>query len=385
MYSSTTRIRIQYFIIFVGVWTLLSPHALLANKASPSLQSRFQQVQPGYEYTFPGDHGAHNDFLTEWWYFTGHLFTPDNRRFGYELTFFRRAIDDERVRANPSRWAIRQLYLAHLAITDEENEHFQYAEKISRGGLGKAGATEGRLETWIDQWSVKAMTQEHHKFRLQAETDNFAVEFLTESAIPPTIHGREGVSRKGSYAHHASHYYSLTRLKTTGLLRIHDETYKVTGISWMDHEFASSDLEDGLVGWDWFSIQLKSGHDLMIYWLRREDGTFSPASSGTLIFPDGSSQHLTHKDLNINIVGHWKSPKSGTQYPSEWTITIPTHQIQAHIIPRMADQELRTSRSTQVTYWEGTVDVTGTLAQKPMTGMGYVELTGYAEPYKPNY
>ena len=123
----------------------------------------------------------------------------------------------------------------------------------------------------------------------------------------------------------------------------------------------------------------------MVYWLRREDGSVAKASSGTVIFPDGTSQHLTYKDLKITTLDHWKSPKSGANYPSQWIIHIPAHQIQAHIIPRMADQELRTGQSTQVTYWEGDVDVSGTVEQQPMTGMGYVELTGYAEPYKPSY
>ncbi len=363
---------------------MLSPCTLLANEPSTVHQPPFQQAQAGYTYTFPKDHGAHDNFSTEWWYFTGHLFTPDHRQFGYELTFFRRAIDDDRVRTNPSRWAIRQLYLAHFAMTDEENTRFQYAEKISRAGLGKAGASEGKLETWIDQWSVTAINQEHHQFQLQAETDTFAVDLITKLSIPPVIHGLDGVSRKGTQTHHSSHYYSLTRLQTSGSLRIHDETYAVTGLSWMDHEFASSDLEDGLVGWDWFSMQLKSGHDIMIYGLRREDGSFSPTSSGTLVFPDGSSQHLSRKDLAVTVLDHWDSPKSGARYPSQWTISIPTHQIQVHITPRMADQELRTGRSTQITYWEGAVDVSGTLAQKPITGMGYVELTGYAEPYQPS-
>ncbi len=367
--------------MIAGTWILLTPFAILAQEATLAPQ----QAEPGYEYSFPLDHGAHNNFLTEWWYFTGHLFTPDQRRFGYELTFFRRTIDDERVKSNPSKWAIRQLYLAHFAITDEEQTQFQYAEKISRAGLRKAGATESRLETWIDQWSVKAIDPSHRQFRLQAEMENISIDLITTTSSPPIVHGREGISRKGTQPHHSSHYYSLTRLHTTGSLHIQGQTNQVTGLSWMDHEFSSSDLEDGLVGWDWFSLQLKSGHDLMIYWLRREDGSVAPASSGTLIFPDRTSQHLTYNDVKITILDYWKSPKSGANYPSQWTIHIPAHQIQAHIIPRMADQELRTGQSTQVTYWEGDVEVSGTMKQKPITGMGYVELTGYAEPYNPSY
>ena len=362
---------------------LMSPGFVLADENSSDAKPTFHQAQEGYSYTFPHDHGSHNTFLTEWWYFTGHLFTANNQRFGYELTFFRRAVDDARVWTNPSQWAIRQLYLAHFALTDEQNEEFQFAEKISRGGLGKAGAKQGTLETWIDQWLVKAIDPEHQRFVLQAETDNFAVELETTALKPPIIHGLSGISRKGSHPVHASHYYSFTKLHTKGTIRVNDNTFSVTGMSWMDHEFASSDLEAGLVGWDWFSIQLETGHEIMMYWLRREDGTFDIASSGTLVFPDGSSHHLTRKDLNMAILDYWTSPKSAARYPSQWTLTIRPYDIQLHISPRVADQELRTEKSTQVTYWEGAVDASGTFAEKAVSGMGYVELTGYAEPYSP--
>ena len=151
----------------------------------------------------------------------------------------------------------------------------------------------------------------------------------------------------------------------------------------MDQEFASSDLEEGLIGWDWFSIQLDSGHDIMAYWLRQKDGTFSSASSGTLVFPDGSSQHLPRKVLKLTILDHWNSPQSRALYPSQWTLSIQSPSIQLHIKPLTANQELQTTKSTQVTYWEGAVEVSGTFEQAPTSGLGYVELTGYAEPYKP--
>ncbi len=367
-------------LTYVLIWMMTLPPCLLAHDEIRSTKPTWQHAQPGYTYTFPHDHGSHDNFLTEWWYFTGHLFTPDHsRRFGYELTFFRRAIDDERAWANPSQWAIRQLYFAHFALTDEQSGNFQFKEKISRAGLGKAGASPGTLKTWIDSWFVKAVGPEQHQFHLKAETTNFAVELTVNSLKPPIVHGLEGISKKGTQSAHASHYYSLTRLHTTGQLRIAGKDLKVTGTSWMDHEFSSSDLQDGLVGWDWFSIQLESGHEIMAYLLRKKDGTFTPISSGTLIFPDGSSQYLPRKDLHISALDYWESPKSGARYPSQWTLAIDSHDIQLNITPRLADQELQTDRSTQVTYWEGAVDVSGIFNKRPVTGMGYVELTGYAE------
>ena len=367
-------------MVFFAV--LCIPNFLSASTKNESIKPTFQQALTGFDYVFPRDHGSHDNFLTEWWYFTGHLFTTDGRRYGYELTFFRRAIDDERAWTSQSRWAIRQLYFAHFALTDEKGERFRYAEKISRAGLGKAGADAGTLHTWIDRWSVEAATADHRQLQLNAATSDFSIHLILDTLKSPVIHGKQGISQKGAGLGEASHYYSLTRLKTTGSLQVNGEKMDVSGISWMDHEFGSADLSEGLVGWDWFSIQLESGYEIMAYWLRHEDGTFASVSSGTLVYPDGRSQHLSRDDLKLDILNHWQSEHSGARYPNQWILSIPSQEIQLTVIPRMTDQELHTTKSTQITYWEGAVDVSGRFGEKPITGMGYVELTGYAEPYR---
>ena len=372
-----TYLNARWALVCIAM--LLSPNLLFAAAKGESTKPTFRQALPGSVYTFPRDHGSHDNFLTEWWYFTGHVFTTDGRRYGYELTFFRRAIDDERAWTNQSRWAIRQLYFAHFALTDEESGQFRYAEKISRAGLGKAGADTGALHTWIDRWSVKAATADHRQLQLNAATSEFSIHLVVEALKSPVIHGVQGISQKGPGPGNASHYYSLTRLRTKGTLWVKGEPMEVSGTSWMDHEFGSAELSEDLVGWDWFSIQLESGHEIMAYWLRHEDGTFSSASSGTLVHPDGRSDHLTRDDLKLDILNHWKSEESGARYPSRWILSIPSQELQLTITPRMANQELRTTKSTQITYWEGAVDASGTFCKKTMAGMGYVELTGYAE------
>jgi len=354
-----------------------------AGEAREAPKASFQQALPGYTYTFPFDHGSHDTYMTEWWYFTGHLLTPNGRRFGYELTFFRRAIDDERVRANPSPWALRQLYFAHLAVTDDAKSRFHYAEKISRAALGKAGAEAGHLQTWIDRWSVNTDPGHPHQFHLHAFTKEFGIDVTVVSHKSPIIHGHQGISRKGSAPGQASHYYSLTRLETKGSVWVEGTKLDVQGTSWMDHEFGSMDLEKGLVGWDWLSIQLETGQELMLYGLRRKDGSFDPVSSGTFVMADGSSQYLSLMDFQLEVLDHWVSPASGARYPSRWRLTIPLLRMRVEIMPRLLNQELRTVKSTQVTYWEGAVDVSGTLGNVDVTGRGYVELTGYAKPFQP--
>ena len=379
------RILRGFFQIIGMMGLFLLPGPLLTSEATPPVKPDFQQALQGYEFTFPEDHGSHDEFLTEWWYFTGHLFTDEGRRFGYELTFFRRAIDDERVWSNSSDWAIRHLYFAHFALTDEREYQFQFTEKVSRAGLGKAGAERNKLETWVDRWKVQAVSPDHRILELRASSSQFSIHLRLKSKKPPVIHGVQGVSRKGSAAGQSSHYYSLTRLETEGELRLQGEKLLVNGMSWMDHEFGSADLGEGLVGWDWFSIQLETGYEIMAYWLRREDGSFAPTSSGTIINPDGSTQHLTRDDVKLDIVDHWTSEASGTIYPNRWTLEIPRMDIVLDVTPRMHEQELVTTKSTQITYWEGAVDVSGTSSDSQVQGMGYVELTGYAKPFKQTF
>jgi predicted secreted hydrolase len=358
---------------------------LFGTAASDSARSAdtagFRIATPGYVYEFPRDHGSHDDFRTEWWYYTGHLSAQNGRRFGFQLTFFRRAVGADQPNTLPSRWAIRHLYLAHFALSDLEGKQFRYSEKISREGLGKAGADTGRLHVWTDRWIAEAVADEPLNHRLSAEQDGIAVELILRPLKPPVIHGHAGVSRKGQEIGQASHYYSLTRLGTDGRVTIDGETFRVTGTSWMDHEFGSADLSEDLVGWDWFSLQLQDGTDIMIYRLRRGDGTLEPASSGTVIYPDGRADSLSLGDMDLAATDHWRSPASGARYPAGWHVTLPRLQLDLQIAPLMSAQELATRRSTNVTYWEGAVEISGTAQGRAVTGQGYVELTGYAERF----
>jgi predicted secreted hydrolase len=174
----------------------------------------------------------------------------------------------------------------------------------------------------------------------------------------------------------------LSRLATAGTVTIDGRTYAVNGLSWMDHEFGSGDLDETQVGWDWFGLQLDNGTELMLYRLRRADGSIDPASSGTLIHADGRATFLPAADITVEPLERWRSAASGATYPSRWRIAVPPAGLTLEVVPELADQELRTTRSTQVTYWEGAVRVSGRLGDKPVAGEGYAELTGYAERFR---
>ncbi len=335
---------------------------------------RFKKALPGYTFVFPRDHGNHEHYLIEWWYFTGHLKTKDGEAFGYELTFFRRGIENKHADENPSKWAVRDIYIAHFAVTDITGKKFYYDELISREALGKAGSETGQMRVWIDDWSA---TGAGAIMNIRAGGTAYQIDLKLVPQKPLVIHGEKGISKKGEAEGAASHYYSFTRLKTEGKLIVAGKEKNVSGLSWMDHEFGSALLGEGQVGWDWFSIQLDDGSEYMFYQIRQNDGEKAPISSGTVVFPDGTKKHLHAKDFKLKPLKYWKSIKSGANYPVAWEISVPSQQLTLKSFPLLDDQELITNKSTRVTYWEGTSEFKGEKKGKSISGQGYIELTGY--------
>jgi predicted secreted hydrolase len=345
----------------------------------------FKRSLPGRTFSFPQDHFSHPEFKTEWWYYSGHLQSqdPDKKSYGYQLTFFRTGLKRE-AKNRKSKWSIQNLYFAHLALTDESKKRFEYHEKIHRGSLGEAGASpytagEKIFRIWIEDWSVEGKGPAMRNHLLKAGDKDFGIELTLAPEKNPVIHGQNGISQKAEGEGYASHYYSISRLKTEGKIFIKTKEVPVQGISWMDHEFGSNQLREYQVGWDWFSIQLNNRMDLMFYQIRHRDGKMDPYSSGTIIFFDRNDQHLSLKEFQIEVLERWKSQKSGATYPSKWSVKIPGYRIELMLDPTVKDQELITKESTRVTYWEGSVNVEGKYQGDPIKGMGYVELTGYAQ------
>ncbi len=354
--------------------------AILLLTASSPAAERFKNAEPGYRFLFPRDHGAHPDFRIEWWYFTGNLIAG-GKEYGYELTFFRRGMEHLKGNENPSRWAVRDLYVAHFALTDPGRKRFRYADKISRAALGKAGAESDRLAVWIDRW--RAVQENDGTIHLLAEEKegerSFKIDLTLNPVKPLVIHGTDGISRKGNEAGQASYYYSFTRLDTKGTLSIDGEKSAVSGFSWMDHEFGSSLLNKQQVGWDWFSIQLDDGSEWMLFQIRTVAGGKDLVSSGTAIAPDGTARHIEAAAFELTPLGNWKSGASGGTYPVRWRITIPSEQIFLESEPLLEYQELITARSTRVIYWEGASRFRGTKGDHPISGKGYLEMTGYGK------
>lgn len=391
-------------VLFGGAYFLASPQkqpvqatlavsdALGENQAADSAYTRVFAPRP---FIFPNDHAPHDDYKTEWWYFTGNLKTRTGKRFGYQLTFFRSALapvsnitsevtyHDSVEQKNA--WKARQIFMAHFTITDVEGKKFYSAERFSRVAQDLAGCTlspQNALRIWLEDWSAQstAFTNEYQQgsvfpMRLQAVEKGLVLDVVLDSVKPVILQGDKGFSAKSQDAGNASYYYSLTRLQTRGKITLPSgETAELEGTSWFDREWSTSALAKNQIGWDWFALHLEDGREFMFYQIRRRDGTSDPTSKGVLVAQNGTSTTLTQTEVVLTPRGEWKSP-AGTQYPASWDISIPKEQLTFQLIPQVQNQEL----DVTVRYWEGSVRVQGEQAQKPISGYGYVEMTGYSD------
>lgn len=350
-----------------------TPRATGAGKPAVAATPGWAHADPAYRIELPRDHASHPETRIEWWYYTGNLAAPDGRRFGYQLTFFRVGVNPQP--ENPSRWAVRDLHLAHFAISDLDRRRHVHADRLNRAGVGWAGALTDRYRVWNESWEVHLDEQGRH--RLVARDAAIALDLVVEEGKPAVLHGEDGYSRKGPTPGNASHYYSLTRMPTRGALEFDGQRFEVTGSSWMDHEWGTSFLEPGQVGWDWFSLQLDDGREVMAFQIRRDDGTSDAFASGTIVERDGRSRHLDARGFSLEAGRRWQSPASGAVYPVEWRLWIPSEELALEVRAAFEAQELRTEQSTGVTYWEGAVTVRGTRRGQAVTGRGYLEMTGY--------
>ncbi|MFN8390255.1 MAG: lipocalin-like domain-containing protein [Bdellovibrionota bacterium] len=350
----------------------------LATNAAAQTSPSFRDATGDIALEYPRDFGSHPEFATEWWYFTGHLRSADRRTFGFELVFFRVGVDPQR--HSSSNWAMPSVYLAHFAVTDDKDAKFHFWERRSRGSFADAGAEQNKLQVWNGPWRASL---EGEALSLQASADDLALALTLRQTKPITLHGDRGLSKKGAEPGAASYYASLTRLEGTGTLQLGAEMIPITSASaWYDQEFTSSKSARTSIGWDWFAIQLEAGQELMVYQLRNERGERSPFSSGTFIASDGHSTHLTSEQISLTPLTFWTSPTTGIRYPAKWKIAVPSLAIDGEVEPTVSDQELVTSTSTGVTYWEGRTRFQGTVQGQSRGGDAYMELVGYGAEQK---
>jgi predicted secreted hydrolase len=350
------------------------PVGIATPAITPPDQTSFAIVDGSRPLTFPRDFGAHPDFRTEWWYYTGNLQSRDGQHFGFELTIFRVGVLSPIVELpKDSNWSSRDIYFAHFAISDIGSNHFYAFQRYSRPGLGLAGAQADPYHIWLEDWSI---TQSKvGVYQLQAEQGEISLNLTLNDEMGVVLQGANGYSRKGTNPTNASYYYSQPRLQADGTVTINGTQYQVSGLVWNDHEFSTSVLDENQIGWDWFSLQFEDGRALMLFQLRERSGGISVSASGTFITADKTSLALHKSDFNIVVLDQWHSHQTQGIYPSSWQIQIHQPECSLDVKPWMNDQEIN---FPPIVYWEGAVHFTGSCDGAPASGNGYIELTGYA-------
>ena len=319
------------------------------------------------EFDFPADHGAHPEYRSEWWYLTANLSAGGEVRpsemadYGVQFTLFRQALspsDD----SEPSAWSA-QVYLGHLAVTDLRTGRHLFAERFSRAHPALAGWQSETHTVALEGWRVEFAA---NGLRVEAEDDQIGVMLEMTASKPVLLQGEQGLSRKS--AGNASYYYSFPRLEVRGAVRVGETRQEVRGLAWFDHEWSTSVLADGQVGWDWFALHFDDGRDLMAFQLRRSDGRRDAYDHGALSPAVGEPRVLTVEDYALEPI-RWWTDDVGVRWPVEWTLTLGDEQLR---LAALLDEQ---KMATMVTYWEGAIAIYGQDGRA--LGTGYMELTGY--------
>ncbi|MDQ8202475.1 lipocalin-like domain-containing protein [Pelagicoccus sp. SDUM812003] len=331
-------------------------------------QEGFAIATPGVELRFPRDHGSHPSFKTEWWYLTGHLKSVDDAiDLGFQLTFFRSAEE-----ANG-----KQLYMAHAAVFDKQSDQFYHEERLNSDHWN-AHASVGELDVFNGNWHLRMVDADTERMSARFSLAQFGALSLAFVPLKPlTLFGQEGYSRKGDQVGDASYYATFTRLGVTAEATIDGRSHALSGLAWMDHEFSSSQLSPGQIGWDWTSLILDDGSELMAYVMRREDGQTDPRSTLTLIDPDGATTRFDSESFRWEPLRYWESPDSGARYPVEYKVSWDSGDRSGSVVVKpFGDRQELIGALADFTYWEGASQAFD--SEGNTIGIGYTELTGYA-------
>ena len=354
----------SFLTVILHVFFLFSFSPVLTGSG---FAQEFRDVTEGSRPSFPWALFYRDDFRIQWWYFTGHLRDEAGKEFGYEVTFFVAGVQKREYR---SRFGVNDLYISHFAISDITGKKYYHTDAADSGAYGFAGAESGELKVWVNGNALEGVMEKMH---VRAGNGAYSLDLALTPTKPPVLHGDNGYSRKSAgYPLFSSLYFSFTRMETEGGLNIQGKPLRVKGTSWFDREISSRGLAPDQKGWDWFSLQLDDGREIMLYIMRRLDGSPDPASSGTMVSRDGRYRRLSQRDFSITVRDHYTSAKTKARYPSRWQVSIPVEGLDLDVSPLLRDQEFIGLNSTGNYYWEGTCSVTGTAS-----GRAYVELTGY--------
>ncbi len=363
--------RLHLFVTLTAIFSAAMPTCGLA--AHPG--SGWLLARPGWSYAFPRDHRSHEGFKTEWWYFTGNLAAEDGREFGFQLTFFRQGIRPSPPPQSGNRFAVRDIALAHFAITEVTGGAFRFAQRLARADGITAGFGSADRIAWNGSWTLDlAGPKGAMILRADDPDQGLALELELAPQKPVVLHGADGVSQKSAGEGRASHYYSFTRLAAAGRLTFAGREHTVRGHSWYDHEWATNQLTEEQSGWDWFSLVFDDGSELMLFQIRLKGGGRDPFSHGTFVRADGTTLAVKDGDFTLEPRRVWTSPDTGGRYPVEWVLRVAPLGLDLRVQAALDQQELVLE---PISYWEGSIRAAGTHQGREVRARGYLEMTGY--------
>ena len=390
---SRRRFLSSSFWIGVPFFTSSNIFLLKTTEADEYAETLWEKVKPGKIISFPNDYGSHPSFRLEWWYLTGWL-NDMSVPYGFQVTFFRLGTR-HRFQENTS-FDSSQIVFVHCSISDPNQNRLIVGQKIGRPGIGPVDIKKEDMRLQFED-ILFFREGKADKYFLRMNQREFKVNLTITppgqfgSYFSPVLNGENGFSRKGPNKEYASYYYSRPNLIITGDLSLYQKKpRKVSGIGWLDHEWMSELLMDDFVGWDWIGINLIDGSSLMVFKIRKQDGSIGWSDYSfvdksqqkksiiefNIFFSDQKELHLKNKNEIVwKARKNWRSPRSGAIYPVEQSIFI--NKVEYGIIPLMSDQEVDALQSTGNYYWEGAVTM---ISGKKEIGFGYLELTGYAAP-----
>lgn len=329
-------------------------------------------IQPR-QFKFPEDHASHPLFRNEWWYLTGNVSSAIGQQFGYQITFFRIALQPHSpaLTKRESQWASDQVWMAHAALTDISGQQYYHAQRFARDALGLAGFQQQPFKVWLEDWQINAVAKGEFPWQVHFKHNDITLDLTLFSTKLPVLQGDKGLSQKSAAQGNASYYYSMTQLQTTGKISIADQVHQVTGKSWLDREWSTSALGKNQIGWDWFALQFDDDSELMYYQMRTKSGKADSYSAGKYTDATHKVKTISHREIQLTPLSIWTSP-TGQRYPVRWRMHLPTMQKTWLVEAQLAQQEM----TSVINYWEGAVRIVDEKTNK-LVGKGYLEMTGY--------
>lgn len=359
--------RIPLLLTLLSMFILLSACAVaddpagdrdLSTDRDRPAERLLQEPDDPQPISLPEDAAPH-DRLTEWWYYTGHLEDEDGNLYGFQFVIFQ-----VQRGAFPPTWA------AHFAITDTGNGEFTFAERIETFEYQPG---ESPIDLSVGDWQL---TGGDGFDRIEASADGYELVVDLTSEKDPVLHDGNGYFDFAPGAE--SYYYSRTRMSAEGTLTVDGESREVSGQAWFDQQWGDFLVTED-IGWDWFSIQLGNGQEIMAWQSHDTEGATLDGSA-TIVDESGTTVDIPADELSITNLDEWQSPTTGGDYPMGWVLEIDSQDLWLKIDPVFEHQELVTLESTGNVYWEGMVVVSGIQGDVAVNGLGYVELTGYVDP-----